>query len=636
MTKAFLTRPVLAAVCSLIILIAGLIVLPAMAVSQYPQIAPPVVTVSATYTGASPQAVEAQVTTPLEQAVNTVQGLRYLSSTSAQGVSTITCTFNLGVNLDIAAADVQNAVQSSLGLLPATVQQLGIQVAKNSGAFVMGIALTSDNKSLDTLQMSNYAQLNIINNLTRVQGVSQVIIFGQRQYAMRIWLNPIKLQQQGLDASDVVAALQEQNAAVAAGSIGSPPAPQNQPYTYTVNALTQLSDPTQFANIILRANPNGGYVRLADVARIELGAQSYTTDLRFDGTDRVVGLGVLQYPTANALDVSRRVIAQMQQLAPQFPTGMHWTVAFDMTQFVNESIKEVVLTLLLSIVLVIGVIYLFLQHPRSTLIPAATIPVSLIGTFFVMKLFGFTINTITLFGLTLATGLVVDDAIVVIENIARHMEMNKGKQSGIASAAEAMREIQSAVVASSLVLLAVFVPVGFLPGTTGQIYKQFALTIAVSITISLFQALTLAPVLSARLLTGEYEAKSRFFRSFNAGFQRFRDWYARTLPMMFRRRWPVAGVFAARFCLRYSWQARRRRASFPTKTWATSSRSCKRPKARRFEGEQAISKKAEAIIRAQPEVEASLRRRRLQLHAARRRTAASCSHCSSRGAIASR
>ncbi|MBV9698714.1 MAG: efflux RND transporter permease subunit, partial [Candidatus Eremiobacteraeota bacterium] len=291
MTKAFLNRPVLAAVCSLLILIAGLVVMPALPIAQYPQIAPPVVTVTAIYTGASPQAVEAQVTTPLEQAVNTVQGLRYLSSTSAQGTSSITCTFNLGVNLDIAAADVQNAVQSSLGQLPATVQQLGITVAKNSGSFVMGIALTSNSKSLDRLAMSNYAQINVVNNLERVPGVSQVIIFGQRQYAMRIWLNPVKLAQEGLDATDVVSALQEQNAAVAAGSIGAPPAPKNQPYTYTVNALTQLSDPTQFANIVLRANPNGGYVRLADVARIELGAQSYSTELRFDGSNQVVGLG---------------------------------------------------------------------------------------------------------------------------------------------------------------------------------------------------------------------------------------------------------------------------------------------------------------------------------------------------------
>ncbi|MBV8147958.1 MAG: efflux RND transporter permease subunit, partial [Candidatus Eremiobacteraeota bacterium] len=380
MTKVFLNRPVLAAVCSLLILVAGLVVIPALPIAQYPQIAPPAVTVTAVYTGASPQAVEAQVTTILEQAVNTVQGLRYMSSTSAQGVSTITCTFNLGVNLDIAAADVQNAVQSSLGLLPATVQQLGITVSKNSGSFVLGIALTSDTKSLDTLAMSNYAQINIVNDLERVAGVSNVIIFGQRQYAMRIWIDPIKLQQEGLDASDVVTALQQQNVAVAAGSIGAPPEPKNQPYTYTVNALTQLSDPSQFANIILRANPNGGYVRLSDVARVELGAESYTNALRFDDHSQTVGLGVQQYPTANALDVSNRVIARMHQLAPQFPSGMNWEVAFNVTTYVNESIREVALTLLLSIVLVIAVIFLFLQNPKSTLIPACTIPVSLIGT----------------------------------------------------------------------------------------------------------------------------------------------------------------------------------------------------------------------------------------------------------------
>ncbi|MBV8172378.1 MAG: efflux RND transporter permease subunit, partial [Candidatus Eremiobacteraeota bacterium] len=602
MTKVFLNRPVLAAVCSLLILIAGLVVLPAMAVSEYPQIAPPVVTVTAVYTGASPQAVESQVTTPLEQAVNTVQGLRYVSSTSAQGLSSITLTFNLGVNLDIAAADVQNAVQSSLGQLPATVQQVGIQVAKSSNNWVMGIALTSTDKSLDALTMSNYAQLNLSNNLSRVPGVSQVIIFGQRQYAMRIWINPIKLQQEGLDASDVVAALQEQNAAVAAGSIGAPPAPKNQPYTYTVNAMTQLSSPQEFANIILRANPNGGYVKLGDVARIELGAQSYTTDLRFDGSNKVVGLGVQQYPNANAIDVSRRVFDQMKQLAPAFPTGMHWDVAFDVTTYVNESIKEVVLTLLLSIVLVVAVIFLFLQHPKSTLIPAATIPVSLIGTFFVMQLFGFTINTITLFGLTLATGLVVDDAIVVIENIARHMEMNKGKQSGIASAAEAMREIQSAVVASSLVLLAVFVPVGFLPGTTGQIYKQFALTIAASISISLFQALTLAPVLSARLLSGEYESKAAFFRAFNSTFKRFRDWYGRALPTMFRRRWPVAAVFLAALLFTLFLAGKTPQGFLPDEDLGYFITLVQAPEGTSLEGEQQIAKKAEAIIRSQPEV----------------------------------
>jgi len=603
-TKLFLTRPVLAAVCSLIILIGGLVVLPTLPLAQYPQIAPPVVTISATYVGASPQAVEAQVTTPLEQAVNTVQGLRYISSQSTQGASTITCTFTLDTNLDIAAADVQNLVQSAIGQLPATVQQVGVQVSKNSGSFVMGIALTSDTKQYNTLFLSNYAQLNIVNDLSRVAGVSQVRIFGQRQYAMRIWLNPRLLAQQGLDAGDVVTALQEQNAEVASGSIGSAPESKNQPYTYTVNALTQLSSPDQFANIILRANPNGGYTRLGDVARVELGAQDYNSSLRFDGNPEVVGLGVLQYPTANALQVSRGVLAEMDLLSKQFPPGVHYTVAFNTTDFVAESVREVVITLLLSIVLVVLVIFVFLQNPRSTLIPAVTIPVSLIGTFFVMKIFGFTINTITLFGLTLATGLVVDDAIVVIENIARHIEMNKGRQSGIASAAQAMREIQSAVVASSLVLLAVFIPVAFFPGTTGQLYKQFALTIAAAITISLFQALTLSPVMSARLLTGETESQWLFFRWFNAGLKRFRHWYASELPRAFRYRWIVAAVFGLALLATLFMFVRTPTSFIPSEDQGYFIVLVQAPEGTSLSGETAISEKAERIISAQPQVKA--------------------------------
>jgi HAE1 family hydrophobic/amphiphilic exporter-1 len=601
-TNIFLHRPVLAAVCSLVIMIAGLVVIPAMAIAQYPDVAPPVITVTALYVGASPQAVEAQVTTPLEQAVNTVQGLRYISSTSGQGVSTITCTFNLGVDLDIAAADVQNSVQSALGQLPQTVQQIGVTVSKNSGAFVMGVALQSDSKQYDTLFLSNYAQLNIVNNLSRIPGVSQIRIFGQRQYAMRIWLNPQKLQQQGLDVGDVVTALQEQNAEVAAGSIGSAPEPDSQAHTYTVNALTQLSDAKQFGDIIIRANPNGGYVRLSDVARIELGAQDYTNALRFDGNSQVVGLGVLQYPTANALSVSNAVTAEMDVLQKTFPPGIHYTVAFNTTTFVRESISEVLKTLLLSIFLVVLVIYVFLQNPRSTLIPAATIPVSLIGTFFIMQIFGFTINTITLFGLTLATGLVVDDAIVVIENIARHMEMNKGKKSAIQSAAEAMGEVQSAVVASSLVLLAVFIPVAFFPGTTGQLYKQFALTIAAAITISLFQALTLAPVLSARLLTGETESKFFFFVWFNKRLHSFREWYGRLLPKLFRGRWWVAVGFVVALAVTGFMFIATPQAFIPSEDLGYFIVIVQTPEGTSLQGEQIVAKQVEKIILGQPEV----------------------------------
>ncbi|HEY2475943.1 MAG TPA: efflux RND transporter permease subunit [Candidatus Cybelea sp.] len=602
MTKAFLTRPVLAAVCSLVILIGGLVVIPTLPLAQYPQIAPPVVTIAATYVGAAPEAVEAQVTTPLEQAVNTVQGLRYISSQSTQGSSVITCTFTLETNLDIAAADVQNSVQSAIGQLPQTVQTVGVQVTKNSGSFVMGIALTSDSAKYDTLFLSNYAQLNIVNDLSRTSGVSQVRIFGQRQYSMRIWINPRKLASQGLDAGDVVSALQEQNAEVATGSIGSTPQAKDQPYTYTVNAVTQLTSPEQFSNIILRANPSGGFTRLGDVARVQLGAVDYSTSLRFNGNSSVVGLGVLQYPTANALQVSRGVLAEMQQLAKQFPPGVHYTVAFNTTDFVAESVREVIITLLLSIVLVVLVIYVFLQNPKSTLIPAVTIPVSLIGTFFVMKIFGFTINTITLFGLTLATGLVVDDAIVVIENIARHIEMNKGRQSGVASAAQAMREIQSAVVASSLVLLAVFIPVGFFPGTTGLLYKQFGLTIAAAITISLFQALTLTPVMSARLLSGEVESKFIFFRWFNAGLSRFRRWYGSALPRAMRYRWFVMGVFALALLATLYMFVNTPTGFIPNEDQGYFIVLVQAPEGTSLAGTTAIAEKAEAIIRSQPQV----------------------------------
>ncbi len=544
MTKFFLTRPIFAAVCSLIVLIAGLIAIPTLPVAQYPQIAPPTVTVNAAYIGASPEAVETSVTIPLEQAINGVQGLRYISSSSAQGGVQITCTFNLGTDLDIAATDVQNAVQSALGRLPSAVIQTGVTVSKSANAFVMGYALQSDSSKYDALYLNNYADLNIVNDLKRIPGVSNVQIFGQRRYAMRIWINPQALAARGLAITDVIAALQEQNVQVAAGTIGGTPQNSDQPYTYTVNAFGRLGDPAQFRNIILRNDPQGGFTRLGDVARIELGAEDYSSYLRFDGNQNATGFGVIQLPSANALSVANAVKARMAELAKSFPPGVHAKIAFNATDFVFESIKDVVITLVVAILLVVLVIFIFLQDARATLIPAATIPISLIGTFFIMKLAGFTINTVTLFGLTLATGLVVDDAIVVIENIARFNSEHKMK--GIEGAAAAMAEIQSAIVASSIVLLAVFIPVGFFPGTTGQLYKQFALTISASISISLFAALTLAPVLTAKLLTGDgIESTHGFFGLFNRYNNRFRGWYRATLPKLIRSRGLVVGIFIA-------------------------------------------------------------------------------------------
>ena len=601
MIEFFLRRPVFSAVCSLIVLIAGIIAIPTLPIAQYPQIAPPVVTVTAVYTGANAQAVESAVTTPLEQAINGVEGLRYISSTSSNnGTSQITCTFNLGTNLDIAATDVQNAVQSASGRLPGEVLQTGITVTKNSGSFVMAISLESHNPQISQLVLSNYAELNVVNSLKRVRGVSNVIIFGQRRYAMRIWLNPSALFARGLTVSDVISSLSEQNVEVAAGSIGSAPEPANQPFTVSVRAEGRLSDPAQFRNVIVRAASGGAFVRLGDVSRVELGAEDYSNIVKFDGDSNVVGLGVLQLPTANSLQVTKDIAAELTQLSKSFPPDVTWKTAFDSSMFVNESIREVVFTLLLSILLVVAVIYLFLQDPRSTFIPAVTIPVSLIGAFAAMKMFGFTINTITLFGLTLATGLVVDDAIVVIENIARYIQ-EKGMR-GIEGAAAAMREVQGAVVASSLVLLAVFVPVAFFPGTTGQLYKQFAMTIAASITISLFASLTLTPVMSARLLHDEGRTKFALFEWFNRGLTAFRGWYRDALPALIRARYVIAGLFAIALLATFYLFRTTPTAFIPNEDQGYFIVTVQAPEGTSLASEAATAAKAERIIRAQPEV----------------------------------
>lgn len=541
MVRFFLQRPVFASVCSLIILLIGLVAIPSLPIAEYPPIAPPVVTVTSRYTGASAQAVEASVTTPLEEAINGVQGLRYISSTSANdGTSVITCTFELSRNLDQATDDVQNAVNSAQGTLPNEVKQTGVIVSKNAGSFIMAIGLGSTNPDHDAIFLSNYADRYIVDELKRIPGVSSVRVFGERKYAMRIWLDPKRLADNGLAVSDVTGALQDQNVQVAAGSIGQEPAAVNQPYQISVRAVGRLTTPKQFGDIILKSNPNGGFVRINDVGRVELGAQDYSSILHFHG-QASVGIGILQLPTANALTVAQTVRQTFARLEKHYPAGMQDRIAFDSTLFVNESIHEVVVTLGIAIVLVVLVIYLFLQDWRTTLIPAITIPVSLIGTFGLMKALGFSINTLTLFGLTLATGLVVDDAIVVIENIARFIQ--EEKMAPFEGALAAMKEIFGAVLATSLVLLAVFIPVAFFPGTTGQLYKQFALTIACSITISAFNALTFTPALAALLLRPEGRQKNRVFTALNRVIDGTRRNYDRLLPRIFAFRYGVALIF---------------------------------------------------------------------------------------------
>src|ERR687895_1353408 len=527
MVDTFIRRPILASVCSLVLILAGLVAIPTMPVAQYPVLAPPQISVSAFYTGANAQEVETAVTTPLEQAINGVEGMLYMTSTSTNsGIATINVTFDVTRDQDLAAVDVQNRVNQALGRMPSEVRTNGITVQKQSTGFVMAVGVYAPKGEYDSLFLSNYIDVYVKDALKRVPGVSDVIIFGERKYSMRLWLDPDRLAARALTAGDVVAALREQNVQVAAGSIGQAPAPSGQMYQLSVRAVGRLREASEFDNIILKSGEGASLVRLKDVGRAELGAETYSSQLRFQGVE-AVGFGVIQLPTANALDVERAVSAEMERLAAQFPPGMRYLVAFNTTDVVEESIAEVLTTLFEAILLVILVIFVFLQTWRSTIIPAITIPVSLVGAFAFVKVMDFSINTLTLFGIVLATGIVVDDAIVVIENIERHIQ-EYGK-SAAQAASDAVREVFGAVIATSLVLVAVFVPVAFFPGTTGRLYAQFSMTIAFAVALSVFNAVTLTPALSALLLERESHEKGRFFSMFERGFTGGTNLYVRGL-----------------------------------------------------------------------------------------------------------
>jgi len=539
----FIQRPVFATVCSLLVVLAGAVAIPTLPIAQYPDLAPPQVTVNAFYTGASSQAVESGVTTLLEEALNGTQGMKYFSSVSGNdGSCSITATFDIDRNLDIAAVDVQNRASTALGRLPAVVQTTGLNITKVSTNFVIAAAFYSENGRYDDLFISNYLDVYVKDSLKRVPGVGDVIIFGERKYSMRLWLDPVRLAARKLTAGDVVNALREQNVQVAAGQVGQTPAMPGQAYQISVRAVGRLTEAREFEQIVISRSKDGSLVELRDVGRAELGAESYGGSIRYNGQN-VVGVGVLQLSNANALDVEKKLLAELERLSQHFPTGLKYKVAFDVTTTVRQSIFEVLKTLSEAILIVILVIFIFLQSWRSTVIPAITIPVSLIGTFIFAKLFGFSINTLTLFGITLATGLVVDDAIVVIENVERHME------EGMTDPAEAtrtgMKEVTGAVIATSLVLIAVFLPVSLFPGTTGRMYQQFALTIAFSIAISAFNALTLSPALAALLLRPREGEPNVFFRSVNAVILRISTGYEKLLHGLTGQRIAVLALFIA-------------------------------------------------------------------------------------------
>jgi hydrophobic/amphiphilic exporter-1 (mainly G- bacteria), HAE1 family len=545
----FIRRPVFATVCALLIILAGAAVIPTLPVAQFPNLAPPQVGVFSAYTGASAQTVESAVTIPLEQQINGAEGMKYITSTSGNdGSSSILVTFDQTRNPDLATVDIQNRVNIAEGRLPSAVKAIGITTQKSSQNFVFGAAVFADHNQYSTLFMSNYLDVYVRNALKRVPGVANVQIFGEREYSMRLWLDPVRMAGRGLTAPDVVNALSEQNVEIAAGQVGQQPAIPGQQYQVSVRALGRLSEPSQFDNIILKTNNDGTLVRLKDVGHAELGAEDYSSDLQFNGQD-AVGIGIEQLSTANALDVDRRAIAELQQLSKSFPPGMRYQVAFDTTDAVGESIRDVLSTLGTAIVLVILVIFVFLEDWRSTLIPAVTIPVSLIGTFAFVKLLGFSINTLTLFGITLATGLVVDDAIVVIENIERHIQ--EGQRDARKASSDAMREVTGAVIATSLVLVAVFVPVAFFPGTTGILFRQFALTIAFSISISAFNALTLTPSLSALLLGREHGEKNWLFRQVDKVVTATTSGYRRVLHSFLNYKLVAAILFFAGLGLTY-------------------------------------------------------------------------------------
>lgn len=598
----FIRRPIFATVCALIIVLGGAIAIPTLPIAQFPSLAPPQVVVTSAYNGADAQTVESAVTIPLERSINGVEGLKYLTSTSGNnGSSTITATFDVTRDPDLAAVDVQNRVQAAAGLLPATVNANGITITKGLSGFVFAAAFYSDNNKYSGLFISNYVDVYVSDAIKRVPGVANVTIFGQREYAMRLWLDPNRLAARGLTATDVIAALNEQNVQVAAGQIGQPPAPPGQTFQISVRAMGQLTDPSQFDDIILKTGTDGTLVRVKDVGYAELGAQDYSSSLFINGHE-AIGLAVQQLPNANALQVDELAKAELEKLAPSFPPGLKYDFAFDTTTAVGEGIRDVLTTLIEAILLVIAVIFIFLQDWRSTLIPAITIPVSLVGTFIFVKLLGFSINTLTLFGITLATGLVVDDAIVVIENVQRHI--SEGETEPHRAASAAMGEVAGAVVATSLVLVSVFVPVALFPGTTGILFRQFALTIAFSVAISAFNALTLTPALSAIFLGHEKPSRfrERIFGPFNRLVIGGTNLYRASLRHLFDWKFVTAVLFLVLTGLTYVVFTRVPRGFVPTEDQGYMMITVQAPSGASLQYTSDICHQVEAILRRQSEV----------------------------------
>ena len=551
-SRFFIDRPIFAAVLSIVIFAAGLIAIPLLPVGEYPEVVPPSVVVRTVYPGANPKVIAETVATPLEEAINGVEDMMYFKSVAgSDGVLQMTVTFEPGTDADEAAVRVQNRVSQALARLPEDVRRQGVTTQKQSPVFLMVVHLVSPDGKYDTLYLRNYMRLHVKDALARIPGVGDAQAFGGGDYAMRLWLDPDKIAARGLTAGDVLRAVREQNIQVSAGQLGAEPMPNGSDFLTLINAKGRLASTEEFGNIVLESGEHGEIVRLRDVARIELAAGDYTLRSRLDGMN-AAAVGVFQAPGANALQIRDQVIARMDELSARFPPGVEYRTVYDTTIFVRDSIKSVVTTLLEAVLLVVLVVILFLQTWRASIIPLIAVPVSVVGTFAALYVLGFSINTLTLFGLVLAIGIVVDDAIVVVENVERNIEEGL---TPLAAAHQAMREVSGPIIAIALVLCAVFVPMAFLSGVTGQFYKQFAVTIAISTVISAVNSLTLSPALAARLLKphgAAPDAPTRvidrlfgwLFRPFNRFFRRSSERYQGTVGRSLGRRGRVFAVYA--------------------------------------------------------------------------------------------
>jgi len=531
--RYFIDRPILAYVLAIFIMLAGVAAMRVLPISQYPQISPPVVQVRAIYPGASAGVIEQTVAAPIENAINGVEGMIYMASTStSSGTLTISVTFDIGTDVDQAALNVNNRVKQVEARLPEEVKRQGVTVEKGSSAFLQVVAFYSDGARYDDLFISNYVKLNVLDNVKRIAGTTNVQIFGAKDYAMRVWVKPDRMAQLGLTVSDVAAAVREQNAQFASGKIGENPNKGEQELVFSITTQGRLTDVEEFGNIILRTNPDGSSLRLKDVARVELGSKDYNFNGRYNGKSAAL-IGIFLQPDANALDVGDEVKATLRHLAEDFPDGLKYSVPFDTTRFVKVSIREVLKTLGEAMVLVFLVVFLFLQNWRATLIPTLAVPISLLGTFAGMYLLGYSINTLTLFGMVLSIGIVVDDAIVVLENVERimHEEGTQAREAAI----KAMHEVSGPIIAIVLVLDSVFVPIAFLGGLTGELFRQFAVTISISVTLSGLVALSMTPSLCVMILRNEHKQSNFLFDWFNWAFKSFSHAYVHGVRFLLRR-----------------------------------------------------------------------------------------------------